>query len=466
MNKARNNAEMELVALQGSTADHQRRRGYGASDVLRAAAVGFLLHVGAANAQLPADTKFISSAVENLDGTVTFPAYSGTSGGQIVYYIVTEASDATMAAQLGVNYAPKLKLAAGTNLVQSVSSNSPPYNFPGTVTFNSGARSISPATGVLSPTPTGVAPAQGGAAYSPLVQLANGIVLNAPHIQNSSGRHPKLVSFDTATSGVATFIETNGFQGGQPVRYISTDASTAFLAAAENSTFAPKLQADPISLAAVHADLALIDDGQRGFDNVERQGFDSAVLDGLDPLNILAANPAQPSEYSPLWGVNPLRWNAGSAVKRLQDLNLARASAVTAIPLTGTVGDQEPVVNCPIVARRSASVISTVTPKLSRFLISYSYLSSNFNRYIMTATVVDGANGDAPLSGVLVGVKTDYLLSESCTTNSSGICTFTRTLVAGERDGYYVTTLNRSTQAPGIRNSRLSLNGPSGTPAF
>ncbi|MCK9195060.1 MAG: hypothetical protein M0P19_14440, partial [Nevskia sp.] len=245
MNKVRNNAEMEFLALQRPTADSRRRREYGASDALRAAAVGFLLHVGAASAQLPADTKFISNAVENLDGTVTFPAYSGISGGQVVYYIVTEASDAAMAAQLGVNYAPKLKLAAGTNLVQSVSSNSPPYNFPGTVTFNSGARSISPATGVLSPTPTGVAPAQGGAAYSPLVQLANGIVLNAPHIQNSSGRHPKLVSFDTATSGRATLIETNGFQGGQPVRYISTDASTAFLAAAENSTFAPKLQADP-----------------------------------------------------------------------------------------------------------------------------------------------------------------------------------------------------------------------------
>lgn len=426
------------------------------------AAAALAVYVGGASAQVPADNKFISSATENLDGTVTFPAFTGSSGGQTVYFIMTEASDAGFAAQYGINYAPLLANAAGTAGVQLVTTNAPPFNFPATVTFNSGTRSISPATGVLSPTPSGVAPASGNAGYSPLIQLPNGIVVNAPHIQNNSGFHPKALW--GVAGGKATLFETNGFQGGQPVRYISTDASTAFLAAAENATYAPKLQS--INLAA-HADLALIDDGQRGFDNVESQGFDSAVLDGLDPLNILAANPAQPGEYSPIWGVNPLRWNAGATVRRLRDLNIARASNVTAFDLAGKVNNLEPVVNCPIIAQRSNTVLSSVTPKLTRFYVSSTYTSSSVNRYTLTAMVVDGANADAPLSGVLVGGGGGDGISHSCTTSSAGTCSFVVSLVAGAgTDSFDVWTLNRSTRAPGVRSYSLLLSGPNGVPTF
>jgi len=424
------------------------------------AVVALAVHAGGAGAQVPADTKFISSATENLDGTVDFPVYTGTVGGQTVYFIMTEASSPTFAAQYGINYAPRLAGAVGSSNIQTVTTNAPPFNFKGTVIFNSGARSISPATGVLLPTPSGVAPATGDSEYSPLILLPNGTVVNAPHIQNNTGRHPKLLA--PVYNGHATLIETNGFQGGQPVRYISTDASTPFLAAAENSTYAPKLQN---FVDAAHADLALIDDGQRGFDNVESQGFDSAILDGLDPLNILAANPAQSNEYSPMWGVNPLRWNSGATVRRLRDLGIARASNVTAFELTGTVNNIDPVVNCPVIAQRSTSIPSSVTPRLANFYIAGRYQSSSFNQYTLTAAVVDGANGNAPLSGVLVAGGDAGDVNYSCTTNSAGTCNFYITLYPGDGTKIYqVKTLNLSTRAPGVRSFSQFLSAPGGVP--
>jgi hypothetical protein len=434
-----------------------------AARALKLSAISILLYTGSSNAQLPADTTFISSAVENLDGTVTFPAYTGTSGGQTVYFVMTESSDAAFSAQYGLIYAPKLRaFAPDTHIqyqgVQDISSSAPPFNFPATVTFNAGARGISPATGVLSPTPSGVAPAVGAGSYSPLIRLLpSGIVVNAPHVQNNTGRHPKLRSFDTATSRKATLLETSGFQGGQPVRYVSTDASTQFLAAAENSTYAPWMANLQI---AGHADLALIDDGQRGIENIENQGFDSALLDGLDPLNILAANPSDTTEYSPIWGVNPLQWNVGAPVRRLRDLNIARASAVTPLTLSGRVGELEPVVNCPIVARRSTSN-SSVTPKLSNFYVSNRVNGSSSNSFTVTAVVVDGANGDTPLGGVLVGIQ-NITEPASCITNGSGICTASRNIRQGESERWSVITLNRARNAPGIRNFSATLVGPPG----
>jgi hypothetical protein len=54
---------------------------------------------------------FISSAVENPDFTVTLPLQHGTSGGETVYYIVTDTDtdtdDGSLAQQLGINRSNK-----------------------------------------------------------------------------------------------------------------------------------------------------------------------------------------------------------------------------------------------------------------------------------------------------------------------------------------------------------------------
>ena len=51
---------------------------------------------------------FITSAVEHPDGTVTLPLHKGISNGQAVYYVVTDASDGSVASgqQLSRTIAP------------------------------------------------------------------------------------------------------------------------------------------------------------------------------------------------------------------------------------------------------------------------------------------------------------------------------------------------------------------------
>lgn len=68
-------------------------------------------------------------------------------------------------------------------------------------------------------------------------------------------------------------------------------------AALENVTFAPALDAAPTlgddSTASARASLAAFTNGQAGTANPQRQGLNSAILDGQDPLNVLRWNPAR-----------------------------------------------------------------------------------------------------------------------------------------------------------------------------
>jgi len=97
---------------------------------------------------------FITSAAEHPNGTVTLPLHKGISNGQPVYYVVTDASDGSAAAAMGVNTSQKLANAAGTTGVEKVSVNpSGTIVFPATVNFN-------PTPGfTLTPGPAGFPPA-------------------------------------------------------------------------------------------------------------------------------------------------------------------------------------------------------------------------------------------------------------------------------------------------------------------
>ena len=97
---------------------------------------------------------FITSAVEHPDGTVTFPLHKGLSNGQPVYYVLTDASDGSVAAAMGLNTAQKLANAANTAGVEKVSINPDgTIVFPATVNF-------SPTPGfTLTPGPAGFPPA-------------------------------------------------------------------------------------------------------------------------------------------------------------------------------------------------------------------------------------------------------------------------------------------------------------------
>jgi hypothetical protein len=334
----------------------------GASSVLAATLFGLL--APAPTFASGSSTLFVRSAVEHADGTVTLPLHQGLSHGKTVYYVVVEASDGSTAALMGINTSQKLANAANTPAVQQVTiDRSGAINFPATVDFN-------PTPGFsLVPGPTGfppleaTPPAVGESAYSPLIQMPDGVVLNAPQVANDSGHANKVTGIDYVNKTV-TYRETNGFQGGKPLHYASFDSSDPAAATLEHVTYAPALNRAPTanddSTASSRASLAAFTNGQTGAGNPNRQGLNSAILDGLDPLNVLRWNPSQ-GRYSPLWDVHMTQWQVPTSQRTVQTdfgavQNLADHGAVVGFNGTaqGTVfASSGFIVNCPIISQQS-----------------------------------------------------------------------------------------------------------------
>src|SRR5919202_7012549 len=198
--------------------------------------------------------------------------------------------------------------------------------------------------------------AVGEPGYSPLIELPDGTVLNAPQIANATGQADKVVSIDRA-NGTVTYKETDGFARGNPVKYVSTDASDRLAAALEDATLAPALNAAPFAggdgTDSARASLAAFVNGQTGAANPQRQGLNSAVADGLSPLNVLAWKPNQ-GRYSPLWDVHLAAWTVPEAQRTRQVEfaaveQLAENGLVTA-PGGGPFGPSGFIVDCPIVS--------------------------------------------------------------------------------------------------------------------
>src|SRR5215472_14402093 len=266
---------------------------------------------------LPTTVQGPTSFRENAGPTiVTYPLYHGTSQGRDVSYVITDASNLSVARALGVNYTPKLAQAAGTAAVENSSSQIGSGNgidFPASVDFSP--------THVLIPSATGFPPAaaQPGAVgepgYSPLVQVVfrdKTVVLNAPQIANATGQADKIVAITPRT---VSYRETDGCYDNESVHYASFDASNPVAAAIEDVTYAPNLDAAPspgcADAAAVAANCAresliAFTNGQTGATNPQRQGLNAAILDGPPPLNILQEIPEQKSkfDYSPMWDIH------------------------------------------------------------------------------------------------------------------------------------------------------------------
>ncbi len=308
-------------------------------------------------------TLFITSAVEDGHGRATLPLHTGTSqisgsGAVSVSFIILDTSSGDLSSRLGVNNSQKLANAANSPAVQHVTINADgSWNFPTTVNFAPDRMVVVGPTGFP---PAAAAPgAVGYDGYSPLVQLPDGTVVNAPHIANPTGHADKAVSFDPVGKRV-TMEETAGFQGGNPVLYISTDASLDVAAALENATYAPKLNGAPTvgddSTDSARASLAAFVNGQTGATNPQRQGLNSAILDGLSPLNVLRWNPSQ-GRYSPLWDVHLAAWTT-AAINSGQNLRQTDWGTIQGLVDHGLITgpDGTPfvangfIVDCPIVS--------------------------------------------------------------------------------------------------------------------
>jgi hypothetical protein len=322
---------------------------------------------------LPNTVQGPTSFKENAGPTiVTYPLYHGTSQGRDVSYVITDASNLSVARDLGVNYTPKLAQAAGTAAVQNSTSQVGSGNgidFPASVDFSP--------THVLIPSATGFPPAaaQPGAVgepgYSPLVQVVfhdKTAVLDAPQIANATGQADKIVSIAPNHKAVS-YRETDGCYDNESVHYASFDASNPVAAAIEDVTYAPNLDAAPspgcadAAVAAANCSresLIAFTNGQTGATNPQRQGLNAAILDGPPPLNILQEIPEQKSQfdYSPMWDIHLETWTdaAVTAGLNLRQTDFSAAlqqvadGNATGFPAGSPFGPSGFIVNCPVVS--------------------------------------------------------------------------------------------------------------------
>lgn len=261
-------------------------------------------------------------ALDRRNGTITLPLFEGRHDGKRVWYVVTESSDEDDAERRSVNYAEKMNNALGTRAVQQAPKVNGLLHFTGTVDF-------SPKR-IVKPGPTGFPPrffqagAVGDKDYSPLVTPDGRTVLNASQVANASGRHDAIVSIDFSRRQV-TLDTLNGFYEGNRIQYLHQEASVELVAALEGSTLAPNLNFAP-GLASFDRDTSAraaiipIVNGPTGANNPQRQGLQSAVLDGLDPLNITQVVPDD-NDYTPVWDVSPAVWTQ-RAINRGQRVRL------------------------------------------------------------------------------------------------------------------------------------------------
>ncbi len=199
----------------------------------------------------------------------------------------------------------------GTLAVQSVGMVNGKVQFLGSVDF-------SPER-IVVPSETGFPPKEakpgaiGEALYTPLIQLPNGIVLNAPQIKNNSGTHDRLIRIDLEKR-TATFKMTDGFFEGRRVHYTSFNASDPAIAALEAANYTPNLKALPNKGSngpgSGLTGLAPVVNGPTGKMNPYRQGLASALMGEGDPLNIVQEIPfgARALAYSPMWDVHATVW--------------------------------------------------------------------------------------------------------------------------------------------------------------
>jgi hypothetical protein len=320
-------------------------------------AVGLLLNASTIALADSNRTLFIQSAVENPDGTVTLPVYQGMSQGRTVWYIILDSSDGKDADQLRVNRSSKLANARYTTAAQKITVVNGKIDFPQTVDFKPVNKVVAGPQGF--PPTVAMPGAIGAPGYSPLIQMPDGTIRNAPQIANDTGQAEKVVRLDIKT-GKVTYRTTRGFANGKAVSYLSTDASDQAVAALENVTFAPALNAAPFagddSTDSARASLVAFTNGQTGVGNPQRQGLNSALLNGLDPLNLLFWTPNQ-GRYSPLWDVFPAQWSA-AAVSTGKNLRQTDRSALLNQVQNGVItgpngvffGPGGFIVNCPIVS--------------------------------------------------------------------------------------------------------------------
>jgi hypothetical protein len=348
-------------------------------------------------------------------------AYKGTPQQEKVWYVLLDASDSGLAHDLGVNFAPKLANIAISDpaAVQTVTLENPtpqanPFG-PGLIDF-AGAPDFSP-TRIATPGPDGFPLAKfqpgavAGPGYSPFIKIAGSdVVYNAPIVATGDGPFDVTHHANTGDrvlnvhiagpSQPGRFAESyvdmlfvKGFDAGQPIVYLSTDAGQPLTAVLERSTYVPALDSAAFNggddfLGSARERLFGFINGQTGANNPQAQGFQHLAKDGMvaedaslsntgfidalrnggDLLNVFGdfptlSDPRHADAYSPLWDAQLGLWtpkavSEGLNKRQIDEVQVFNLAATRPDLLTGVdpaTGNPEPYgsvgvdINCAVI---------------------------------------------------------------------------------------------------------------------
>ena len=311
--------------------------------------------------------------------TVTLPLFRGVSPtGSDEFYIITDASDFAVARRMGINYAPKLAEAIGSEGVQQVTLHDGVMQFKGDVDFSPTYQVVAGDPPTYFPPKVANPGAVGDSAWSSIVVLPGGLVLNAQIVSNNTGAHDRVKSIDLKDREVTLSI-LDGVQGGRQYFYhLVTDASAQVPAVLEKGVYAPRLAKIPAfgrSLPGEKSALlgfSPVLNGRTDEGSGQDQGFSTALANGVDPINVFPIPPenddaARTNNYSPLWDAHVSMWTARAIrerkVHRIHSMDeqktLIREGYLTSAfinppgPGNAFVGGLRPtraIINCPVIA--------------------------------------------------------------------------------------------------------------------
>jgi hypothetical protein len=326
----------------------------------------------------------MKSAMVDLEhGTATLPLRHGKmKTGEDVWFILTDASDESIAALHGINYSPKMAYSD-----TRTASRHAVIERDGKWTFDKGHVDFRPQLAIEpgprdKPFPPKVThPGSiGDADYTPLVHIDNSaksLLFNAPVLSMATedelngmcdGRLDKSKIHDKITAicpreGTVTLGLTIGESFNKPVLYLSTEANDPLVASLETATYAPALKELPFALEDASPGesaerLIVVVNGPTGIDNPQRQGLYSALTDGRGPINVLGGIPTINLDYSPMWRLFPAVWT-DEAISKGYRFRLTSPREAAEMSERGFIksldgGPFRPigfVVNCPIVYR-------------------------------------------------------------------------------------------------------------------
>jgi hypothetical protein len=360
------------------------------------------LHNASAESQyLPQSHLVLLSAreVNVAASTAVIPIHRGVAHGQTVWYIITDASDFGVARDLDVLYAPKLVNMAINcpECVQTATLGKPTGKFNNDAILHfEDAPNFGP-TRVYVPSATGFPPvkaspgAVGGPRYSPFVRIAGSdVIYNMPIVATGNGpfdvihhtnTHDRVLAIDTRQDEdgpEATMLLAHGFDSGQPIVYLSTEASDPGAATVERATYVPLLNHASFAngddnLGSARERIFVFANGPTSPETGQglmylglhgNLGKDATLANSStlgSPLNVQGDfpsldDPRHANAYSPLWDVQLGVWTA-SAVKSGKNVRQTDENQILNLVgegyLTGPGGapfGSVFVVNCPPVA--------------------------------------------------------------------------------------------------------------------